>query len=368
MKFIVIQIRRADADESKDLSPGEQPFLGLRQLVQEFRRSLKDQLRIGGGAGERDLPRMAPEFAGLHHHADGQRPDAVPLHARGHLFREMAEDRRNLFRIILRGNVFGCGCLVGIAFGRLPLAGHRTSADASGGAADVGARFFTENCLENGELCRGGVPDGPDPEGAQALCADAPAAEKGTDGQGPHFFRHLLRPEGVGLVRFFKITRHLCEELVGGDPDVHGKFQSGPDLIADALRGLQRIVPDRGICGRCPPAGGICGTGSRSGSAGKNRVFGCFRQVQEGFIDGGLLDGAAVSLKDFNKGMGKPPVGVEIRPDQNQVRTFPEGSHHRLAGFDPELFGRDRLCRDDAVARFNIAPDRGRDGAEIHCV
>ena len=158
------------------------------------------------------------------------------------------------------------------------------------------------------------------------------------DRERPHFGRNLIPVERVYTIRLFKITRHLCEQLVLCDADVDGKAKGIPHLICDltcrCFRG-RKTVADR-----------------------------CVEKVA--FVDRYLLNVRSVGVQKCHQFPAACTVERMIRRNQRKKRTFPQGGSDRFAGMDTIAFGGNGLGEDDTVPLLFIAANDGRDRAQIH--
>ena len=98
-------------------------------------------------------------------------------------------------------------------------------------------------------------------------------------------------------VRFFKIRGHFCQQLVGGNPDIHGKSKFLPDPVLDLKSRVNR-------CGK--PVG----------DAGK---------IEETFVDAELFNVRRVASQKIHQLPAVPCVHLVIRRLHPKGRTFFDG-------------------------------------------
>ena len=102
----------------------------------------------------------------------------------------------------------------------------------SGTLSQVGA--------QNDLVHTGGVTDRAHIKRVQLCRGRFPAAVQPRDRQRPELVPDLFRIQRMHAVRLFKITRHLREQLVGGNADIDGKAQRVADLVFDSRGRVQR--------------------------------------------------------------------------------------------------------------------------------
>ena len=269
----------------------------------------------------------------LHHDPDGGSADAVSFHAGSYFFGETPEDRGQRLCVILEGDILRCGRLIGVALRVFLLRMQNGRADPVCRAVNIRAAFFSQDRLEDPDVRPRRVPDGADPERVQARRRGCPASEQFSDRQRPQLLRDLRRPERMRPVGFFEIARHLREELVLRDTDIDRKLKLFPDLLPQCRRFRQRVRDAR--------------------------------HIRESFIDGHLFHQGGMLFQDPDECLGILSVGLKIRRDQDQVRTFSQRRHDRLPGGDPEFFCRNGFRRDHSVPRLHIPSHSRRHRPEI---
>ena len=95
------------------------------------------------------------------------------------------------------------------------------------------------------ELCRvrmGQISNGINPHPAQLLLCGMAHQKQIPYRQRPEFRGDLPGKQRVDLIRLFKIPGDLCQQLVAGDADIHGKAKLVMDLLLHLL-GRQHRIP-----------------------------------------------------------------------------------------------------------------------------
>ena len=202
------------------------------------------------------------------------------------------------------------------------------------------AALFSQDRLQQFQVCCRGFSDGIDADQLQLLGGLFSAPVEVIDGERPHFGRDFLRIQGVGPVRFLKVAGHLCEQFIVRDSHIDRKAKLFSDCIPDLPGQLQSSFP---VFRRDP----LC-------------------EVEKGLIDGHLLQERCVPGQDFHHGMGIFSIGLKIRRDQDQLGAFLQGLDNRLARLDAVFFCRNGFGRNDSVAGLDVAAHCGGDGAQIH--
>ena len=287
---------------------------------------------------------MPVELVGLDDNTDGIGSDSILPHPAAHTFRQLPQISRHPLPVILPCNILCHGRLIGIALGFLPGSPDGGIADSVGSAPDMGAGLFSQGPFEDFRICPGGVTDRYDSQGVQAGCCRAAAAVQFPYGQGPHLPRHLVREQGMGPVRFLKVTGHLGQEFVGGNAHIDRESQAFPDLFPDSGGNLQNSLPLL-----------FPGTGAARRAC----------HVHIGFIDRDLFDHFRVFFQNGNELAGILFICFTVSGYQDQVRTFLQGLHHRFPGLYTVLFGRNGFGCDDPVPGLYIPSHGGRDCTQV---
>ena len=141
------------------------------------------------------------------------------------------------------------------------------------------------------------------------------------------------------LVWFFKVSGHLCQQLIGGNADIDGKAQ----LVIDPLSHLLR---------------------SDSGGSPK--------PLRAGHIHPRLIDGILLHhRRKLPQHIHEVPAGLHIqsivRLHHLQLRALFQRLKQWLAGLDTVLLGRAGFRQDDAVAGFLIPCHHRRHIPQILC-
>ena len=176
------------------------------------------------------------------------------------------------------------------------------------------------------------ITDCPDADPVELMFRRLSDKEQIPDRKRPHLLLDLLRKKCMNAVRFQKIARHLRQKLVRRYPNIHCKSLLPVDLLPDPVR----------------------------------RLHGCAEQplrschIHERLIHTELLNCIRILLQDSDKRPGLLPIHRMMRFHKCQIRTFAQCIHDRLSRHNAILFRRDRLGKNHAMARLNVASDRGR--------
>ena len=155
--------------------------------------------------------------------------------------------------------------------------------------------------------------------------------------QRPELLRNLVYKQRVNLIRLFKITRHLCQQLIGRDADVDREAKLGENRVLDRVCNGDRVRIQK--------------TGAR--------------HVEKALVDGHLLHDRREAATDGDKCFGVSGVQPEIRFGQNELRTFAQRHSDRFSGRNAKLFCGDGFGKDHAGALVAVAADGRRNEAKI---
>ena len=139
------------------------------------------------------------------------------------------------------------------------------------------------------------------------------------------------------LVRLFKIACHLCEKLVGADPDIYGKAQAVPNLVLDLT---------------CQ------GNGIRINQRGP-------RHVEKAFIHGKLLHDGRILSANCHKGPGISFIKAKARRNQNKSGTLLQCHGNRFSRGHAIFLRGDRFCQNDPRSFVWITANRRGNQAQI---
>ena len=140
----------------------------------------------------------------------------------------------------------------------------------------------------------------------------------------------------MDLVGLLEVRGHLCEQLVGPDAYVDREAQTAVDLILEARRDGDGILP-----------------GATEG------------HVQEALVDAELLQDRGVTPADPDESLGTAPVPFPVTPDDDQRRTFAQGHRDGFGRLYAEFLGRDRRRGDYAPPVGRVSGDDGRNLADV---
>ena len=321
----------------------------------------EDLLRILRRVRQLLLYRAPSEIIGLRREADCAGVEIMLPEPPRDLHRERPHDLHALGLEIILIDIYRRRDLVRDAFRLLLHRRYRARREAMGGRMNIAACIGTQKTGEDRRVEAGRIADRMDADAPELLRGFAAAAVEVADRERPHLRLDLGRVERVDLIRLLEVGGHLREERVARDTDIDREAEGVADLVLDEHRGIHRE------CKR-PEFGGLlatqCPRDDLLEDGAPDHLLGA-GHVEEGFIDGELLDDRGILVQDLDEGCGVCAVGLEVGGHEDEGGAELEGLHHRHRRPDAVTLRREGACRDDAVAGFHVTADGRRDRAEV---
>ena len=131
-------------------------------------------------------------------------------------------------------------------------------------------------------------------------------------------------------VRPCKIRRHLCKQLITGNPHVDCKTQFLPDTVPDPGGHIFRRAKQPAACAH----------------------------IHKSLVNAVLLHHVRILPQNLHKRVGAFLIKTVIGRHQYQPRTLPASLHNSLSRLYPVAFRRNRLCQYNPAPSGNVPSHR----------
>ena len=270
--------------------------------------------------------------------ADGHGHTGAAPAIRAHPGRDAVAERQQNF-VCLRGvgHILFQRHRVAVALDGLRLCQHGRGIDPICVITDERRHPDADELLQAKKVCLRQLTDRADARGGQLVRRRAADRIQRAHRQGPELLRNFVRKQRVNLVRFFKITCHLRQQLIGRDADIDREAKLGENRVLDRVRN---------------------GDGVRIQKTGASHI-------QKALVDRHLLHDRREAAADSDKRFGVSGVKSKVRLRQNELRAFAQRHSNRLSGRNAELFRGDGFGKDHAGALVPVAADGRRNETKI---
>ena len=173
------------------------------------------------------------------------------------------------------------------------------------------------------------------PHFSQTRSGAPPDHEQILNRQGPKFCFDFFGEKGDALIRFFQLTCHFRQKLIGADADIDGKAKFCKDALLN----------------------GFCGFDWRPKQGFHSRI------IQKSFIYAEWLNSVRIFRKNIEHGTRAFGIQRKIGWIGNQIRTFLHCLYNRFTCHNAVFFRGGRFCQNNAVTILYTPANDGGNGA-----